>query len=131
MVEVVTDFKLLGCTIDNKLTFQKRFKTLNFTICDKLFAIKNLFFLLLILNYTSLKPSFFLISIISLPYFCIILEKKLIISSNCIIFVYLFFSNLNLNSYLMKPNKNFLSHLTWCLLISFIFYLNSLFKFSL
>ena len=45
LVELVSDFKLLGCTIDNNLTFEKNFKILKSNICSKLFAIKNLFFL--------------------------------------------------------------------------------------
>ena len=44
-IEVVSEFKLLGCTIDDKLTFVKHVKNLKAAVCSKLFAIKNLFFL--------------------------------------------------------------------------------------
>ena len=44
-IEVVSEFKLLGCTIDDKLTFVKHFKNVKAAVCSKLFAIKNLFFL--------------------------------------------------------------------------------------
>ena len=45
LIEVVSDFKLLGCTIDDKLHFYKHVKNLKSSVCSKLFAIKNLFFL--------------------------------------------------------------------------------------
>jgi hypothetical protein len=45
LIEVVSDFKLLGCTIDDKLHFDKHVKNLKSSVCSKLFAIKNLFFL--------------------------------------------------------------------------------------
>ena len=44
-VEVVDQFKLLGCTIDDKLLFNKHVDILIKTINKKLFAIKNIFFL--------------------------------------------------------------------------------------
>ena len=44
-VEVVDHFKLLGCTVDDKLTFSKHVDSLVKTIRQKLFAIKKIFFL--------------------------------------------------------------------------------------
>jgi hypothetical protein len=44
-VEVVSEFKLLGCTIDSKLTFLNHVKILTKVVNTKLFAIKNIFFL--------------------------------------------------------------------------------------
>ena len=44
-VEVVNEFKLLGCILDSKLTFNQHFKNLRATILKKLFAIKRIFFL--------------------------------------------------------------------------------------
>ena len=43
-VEVVNHFKLLGCTIDDRLTFAKHVDILVKTINQKLFTIKNIFF---------------------------------------------------------------------------------------
>jgi hypothetical protein len=43
-VEVVNEFKLLGCTIDDDLTFAKHVNVLRKTVNRKLFAIKNIFF---------------------------------------------------------------------------------------
>ena len=45
LIEVVPEFKLLGCTIDDKLRFDKHVKNLKSAVCSKLFTIKNLFFL--------------------------------------------------------------------------------------
>jgi hypothetical protein len=45
VVDVVTEFKLLGCTLDNKLQFSTYVDLLKKTILQKLFAIKKLFFL--------------------------------------------------------------------------------------
>jgi hypothetical protein len=44
-IEIVSEFKLLGCTIDDKLNFGHHVKNLKSAVCAKLFAIKNLFFL--------------------------------------------------------------------------------------
>ena len=61
-VGVVTSFKLLGITIDNKLTFLEHCSIIKKTINRKLFSIKRLFFLC-----TSVKIHFFKTFI--LPYF--------------------------------------------------------------
>ena len=45
LIEVVKEFKLLGCTIDESLTFNKHISNLKSSVCKKLFSIKNLFFL--------------------------------------------------------------------------------------
>ena len=45
LIEVVPEFKLLGCTINDKLRFDKHVKNHKYAICRKLFTIKNLFFL--------------------------------------------------------------------------------------
>ena len=45
LIEVVSEFKLLGCIIDDKLNFKKDFSNLKTNVCRKLFAIKNIFFL--------------------------------------------------------------------------------------
>ena len=55
----ISDFKLLGCTIDDKLHFDKHVKNLKSSVCSKLFAKKNLFFYLSILKSTFLKPFYF------------------------------------------------------------------------
>jgi hypothetical protein len=44
-VEVVSQFKLLGCTLDEDLSFIPYMSLLKQTILSKLFAIKNVFFL--------------------------------------------------------------------------------------
>ena len=44
-VEVVSSFKLLGCTIDSKLNFNEYLKLLKSTVCKKLFALKKIFYL--------------------------------------------------------------------------------------
>jgi hypothetical protein len=44
-VEVVTEFKLLGVTIDDKLTFEPHVKLLRAKVTQKLFAIKKIFYL--------------------------------------------------------------------------------------
>ena len=61
-VKVVTSFKLLGVTIDNKLTFSDHCSNIKKTVNKKLFGIKRLFFLC-----TSVKIHFFKTFI--LPYF--------------------------------------------------------------
>jgi hypothetical protein len=53
-VEVVTEFKLLGVTIDDKLTFEPHVKLLRAKVTQKLFAIKKIFYL----SY-SIKLHFF------------------------------------------------------------------------
>ena len=45
MIEVVSEFKLLGCFIDDKLSFDKHASNLKANVRRKLFAIKNIFFL--------------------------------------------------------------------------------------
>ena len=45
MIEVFDEFKLLGCFIDDKLSFKKHSSNLKTNVCRKLFAIKNIFFL--------------------------------------------------------------------------------------
>ena len=42
LIEVVPEFKLLGCTIHDKLRFDKHLKNLKSAVCSKLFTIKNL-----------------------------------------------------------------------------------------
>ena len=64
LIEVVPEFKLLGCTIDDKLRFDKHVKNLKSAVCSKLFTIKVYFFFLLILKCIFLKLFFSLISII-------------------------------------------------------------------
>ena len=44
-VEVINHFKLLGCIIDDRLTFAKHVDILVKTVNQKLFTIKNIFFL--------------------------------------------------------------------------------------
>jgi hypothetical protein len=61
-VNVVTSFKLLGVTLDNKLTFTEHCSNLKKIINRKLYSIKRLFFLC-----TSVKIHFFKTFI--LPYF--------------------------------------------------------------
>ena len=61
-IETVTEFKLLGVTIDNKLQFAKHISNLSLIINSKLFSIKRLFYLC-----TSAKIQFFKTFI--LPYF--------------------------------------------------------------
>ena len=46
LVEIVDNFKLLGCTIDNKLNFEIHFRLLKKTILYKLYSIKNIYFIL-------------------------------------------------------------------------------------
>lgn len=59
LVEVVFDFKLLGCTLDNKLTFVKHVDILTTNINAKLFAIKNIFYLSADINFkTFIQPHF-------------------------------------------------------------------------
>ena len=41
----MNEFKLLGCILDSKLTFNQHFKNLRATVLKKLFAIKRIFFL--------------------------------------------------------------------------------------
>jgi hypothetical protein len=53
-VEVVTEFKLLGVKIDEKLTFEPHVKLLRAKVTQKLFAIKKIFYL----SY-SIKLNFF------------------------------------------------------------------------
>ncbi len=45
LIEVVSEFKLLGCTIDEKLNFNKHVSNTKTYVCKNLFTIKNLFFL--------------------------------------------------------------------------------------
>jgi hypothetical protein len=45
LIEAVDTFKLLGVTIDDKLAFDNHVSNLKSTVCRKLFAIKNIFFL--------------------------------------------------------------------------------------
>ena len=42
MIEVVKEFKLLGVTIDENLTFN--INSIKSNVCKKLFSIKNLFY---------------------------------------------------------------------------------------
>ena len=44
-VEIVDRFKLLGCTIDNKLDFKHHYNNLKKNVLFKLYSIKNIFFL--------------------------------------------------------------------------------------
>jgi hypothetical protein len=53
-VEVVTEFKLLGVTLDEKLTFEPHIKLLRVKVTQKLFDIKKIFYL----SY-SIKLHFF------------------------------------------------------------------------
>jgi len=53
-IELVNDFKLLGCIIDNKLNFDKYVKSISKSVYSKIFSIKNLFFLSL-----NIKLQFF------------------------------------------------------------------------
>ena len=41
LIEVVPEFKLLGCTIDDMLRFDQHVKNLKSGVCSKLFTIKN------------------------------------------------------------------------------------------
>ena len=61
-VSVVTEFKLLGVTLDNKLNFNKHIAIMCRQINSKLFSIKRLFVL-----STSVKMQFFKTFV--LPYF--------------------------------------------------------------
>ena len=56
-VTVVTSFKLLGVTIDNKLTFIEHCSNLKKIVNKKMYSIKRLFFLC-----TSVKIHFFKLS---------------------------------------------------------------------
>ena len=62
LIEVVSEFKLLGCTIDDKLRFDKHVKNLKYAVCRLL--LKIYFFFLLILKCIFLKLFFSPISII-------------------------------------------------------------------
>ena len=64
LIEVVPGFKLFGCTIDDKLRFDKHVKNLKSAVCSKLFTIKNLFFLSFDIKVHFLKLFFSPISII-------------------------------------------------------------------
>ena len=82
-VKVVTSFKLLGITIDNKLNFRLHVSKMRRSICIRLFSIKKLFYL-----SNSVKLQFFKTFI--LPYFdyclslCIYFPKTTIQKlSNC------------------------------------------------
>ena len=44
-IEVVSNFKLLGCTIDNKLTFENHIESVIKKVNSKLYLINNIFFL--------------------------------------------------------------------------------------
>jgi hypothetical protein len=44
-IEIVSDFKLLGCTIDKDLNFQKHVSLLKQSVNRKLFSIRKIFFL--------------------------------------------------------------------------------------
>jgi hypothetical protein len=60
LIEVVSDFKLLGCTIDNKLHFDKHVKNLKFSVCSKLFCYKKFYlFIFSISKSTFSKPFYF------------------------------------------------------------------------
>jgi hypothetical protein len=61
-VKVVENFKLLGVTIDNKLTFEKYSRDLRLSVNKKLYSIKRLFFLC-----TAVKIQF--LKTFILPYF--------------------------------------------------------------
>ena len=45
MIKVVSEFKLLGITFDNKLTFKKYISDLKRNVNQRIYAIKNLFYL--------------------------------------------------------------------------------------
>ena len=64
LIEVVPEFKLLGCTIHDKLRFDKHLKNLKSAVCSKLFTFKNLFFLSFDIKVHFLKLFFSPISII-------------------------------------------------------------------
>jgi hypothetical protein len=61
-IKCVNEFKLLGITIDNKLSFESHISNLSQTINSKLFSIKRIFYL-----STSVKIQFF--KTFLLPYF--------------------------------------------------------------
>jgi len=71
-IKVVTEFKLLGVTLDNKLTFSKHVSNICLAINKRLFSIKRLFYLC-----RSVKIQFFKSFI--MPYFdyCLSLSLKL------------------------------------------------------
>ena len=72
-VEVVTEFKLLGVTIDEKLTFESHVKLLRAKVTQKLFAIKKYSIYHTVSNYIFLKHLFFRTLITVLHYLYIFL----------------------------------------------------------
>ena len=76
-IDVVSEFKLLGFTIDNKLNFMKLVSEVCLTVNKKLFSIKRLFYLC-----TSVKIQFFKTFI--LPYFDYIFTLILYFSKEAI-----------------------------------------------
>ena len=54
-IEVVSEFKLLGIVIDNKLSFSGYIKQLRATVFSKLFAIQKIFYLPFNINISSMQ----------------------------------------------------------------------------
>ena len=65
-VEVVSSFKLLGVILDNRLSFSSYAVSIYKSVNQKLFSIKKIF--LLVLKFSFLKVSFFLILTFVVPY---------------------------------------------------------------
>jgi len=76
-VDVVSEFKLLGVTIDNKLSFHAHIKNMRTIVLRKLFAIKRLFFLPF-----NVKLQFFKVFI--LPHFDYCASIFIFLSNNLI-----------------------------------------------
>jgi hypothetical protein len=130
IIEVVNEFKLLGVTIDNKLTFSKHISNVCLSINRKLYCLKRLFFL-------SFKVKLQFFKTFVLPYFdycstlSIYLTKSVLLKlCNCFYFCLfkLFKWNFDksrsideINQFLLKFNLYSFQHRSFYRISMFIF----------
>ena len=109
-IEVVSNFKLLGCTIDNKLTFEYHIESVIKKVNSKLNLIKNIFFLNEEIKVhffkTFILPHFDYCSTLFI-YFSKTLIDKIVKSFNTCIFLLL---KIRLKNMVLIDQLNLLKH---------------------
>jgi hypothetical protein len=99
-VSVVNSFKLLGVTIDNKLTFVEHCSNLKKIVNKKLYSIKRLFFLC-----TSVKIHFFKTFILRLLSLTHYLFPIFSLSKSSIALIFVYINSLNFDPKLIVTKK--------------------------
>ena len=104
-VSVVTSFKLLGVTIDNKLTFTEHCSNIKKIVNWKMYSIKRLFYLCTSVKIQFLKRSFFHTLITAFHSLYIFLQQRIKVYAIASTFVSINFSILNLSITQKKKTK--------------------------